>query len=168
MQYILAFLLMSVPQGFLHLSVTSEEKYVDLYLPTSLIEYADMFTDGGEGMGDVLKETELHMGDTLMYMDTGEEKALMVVVPKDGVLERGGKTPKWFRIEIGNKKEGKISIKMPFWAFKVLKNFGVDTMDEADAGFFDALTESIEEMGGGGFRFLEVRDKESSIEIYVE
>jgi hypothetical protein len=168
MQYILAFLLLAVPQDFFHLSLKSEGKYVNIYLPLSLVGYTDMFMEGEEGMGETLKEVELHIGDTLIDIDTEEEKVLMVVVGKNEVLEKGEKVPKWFHLKIEDKKEGKISIKIPLWAFNVLSKFGVDTMGEADASFFNALTESIEEMGGGRYRFLEVRDKESSIDIYIE
>ncbi len=168
MSYILAFLLIAVPEGFLHLSVTSEEKDIDLCLPLSLIEYTDMFIEGEMSMAEVLKETELHIGDILVDIDTEEEKVLMVIVGKDEILKQGEKIPKWFRIEIKDKKEGKTSIKIPLWAFEVLSNFGVHTMDKANVAFLNALTESIEGMGGGRFRFLEVRDKESSIDLYVE
>jgi len=157
-----------MPQGFLHLSITSEKEYFNLYLPLSLIEYIDMFMNGGEGIGEGLKDVELHIGDTLIDVDTGEEKMLMVVVGKDKILERGDKNPKWFRAEIEDKKEGKTSIKIPLWAFKVLSKFGVDIMDELDTTFLNALAESIKKMGGGRYRFLKVRDKESSIDLYIE
>lgn len=168
MSHILTFLLLVMPQGFVRLSVTSEKEYFNLYLPLSLIEYTDMFMKEGEGIGEGLKDIELHIGDTLIDIDTGEEKMLMVVVGTDKILERGEKNPKWFRAEIEDKEDGKATIKIPLWAFKVLSKFGVDIMNELDTAFLNALAESIEEMGGGRFRFLEIRDRESSIDIYVE
>ena len=168
MFHILAFLLLTIPQGFVRLSVTSEKEYFNLYLPLSLIEYTDMFMKGGEGIGEGLKDVELHIGDTLIDVDTEEEKMLMVIVGKDKILERGDKNPEWFRAEIEDKKDGSATIKIPLWAFKVLSKFGVDIMNELDTVFLNALAESIKEMGGGRYKFLEIRDRESSIDIYVE
>lgn len=168
MSYIIAFLLLTVPQGFLHLSLTSEGKCFDLFLPLQLIEYADIFMESEGGLDELLKEAELYIGDTLIDIYTEEDKLLMVIVGKNDILERGEKCLKWLCLKIEDKKEGDVTIKIPIWAFNVLSKFGVDTMGELDATFLYTLVESIEEMGGGRYKFLEIRDVESSIDIYIE
>ena len=168
MLYILTFLLMAQPQGLLNISMTSDGRQVNLYLPLSLVKYTDTFIESEMEIGKMLEEVELGIGDTLMNIDTEEERIVMAVVAQEGVLEQGETVQKKFFVEIVDKENGNISIKLPLWAFGVLSKFGGNMIYDMDVVFFEELVSAVRALGGGRLKFLEAKDEESSIKIYIE
>lgn len=168
MLYILFFILTVAPDNFLHITIASEEENLSLHLPVSLINYLEMFSVTAEDIDQTMREENLKEGDTLTDIDTGEEKLVIVLLSKDDVLERGNVTPKNFRIEVEDEKEGKSSIILPLWSFRVFSKFGGSILGDIDTVFVDALSKSLKDMGGGRYKFLEASDGKSSVRIFLE
>ncbi len=168
MLYILTFIFTIALDNFLQINVISPEKNLLLYLPVSLINYAEISQVMADDIDQLLSEGDVEKGDTLADIEAGEERMVIVILPKDDVMERGNRVPEKFRIEIEDKGEGKASIILPLWSFDIFSKLGGILLGDIDTVFVEALSKSLEEMGGGRFKILEAYDSESLVKIYVE